>query len=396
MFGAASQAPSLFGAASQAPSMFGASAGFGVKSPLGVTSLAPTAIGLGTTAFASNINGQQVASVALAPAAESNFCGSPYGDSIPLSLPTQRSNDEGAQRAAEHPILRNVLSQPLRRRINTPRSSAAPSPLATPSVDHTAAPSHLSQSAAPSPSPALSQPPSLYHAYEGSAAASPADAGPRRALLLRKPQFARSVSEKLSDPASAPASPVVPVATRALEGSAFGSARPAAEISEMVQSPSYSISSDIAFSIPEGYRLSCSSGPLTAASVRSVAPSTMRAVKDVLIEHPGKGSILFLEPVDFSRGIDLAKAVCISNKEVEVYPSGCENKPEPGSGINLPARVTLHGVFPINKTTREKESDASVVEKFSKKIKENTAKMGAKFIGYQAATGTWIFEVDHF
>lgn len=74
-----------------------------------------------------------------------------------------------------------------------------------------------------------------------------------------------------------------------------------------------------------------------------------------------KNSILFLQPIDFSNGADLKSIVRIADKAVDVYPTGYENKPQPGRGFNVPARVTLRDVYPVNKTTRQVRATCSTI-----------------------------------
>lgn len=154
-----------------------------------------------------------------------------------------------------------------------------------------------------------------------------------------------------------------------------------------------SIAADVLFTVPEGYIVTSARGRLTAEVLRNIPPAELRAMRNVRIENPGTGSITFLEAVDLSNGANLAAIVRIGNKAVDLYPEGTV-KPEPGQGLNLPARITLSNVFPINKSTRERDTDAATVAKFVERVKVNTTKMGATFVSYE--DGVWTFEVEHF
>ena len=95
-------------------------------------------------------------------------------------------------------------------------------------------------------------------------------------------------------------------------------------------------------------------------------------------------------------GINLDENVFIKHTGVEVYPDD-DTKPPLGEGLNRPARITLDNIWPRDKSFRDTiRSLAGVRTNFEKKLKRDTAKMGAKFIEYRPETGSWVFEVEHF
>jgi hypothetical protein len=98
--------------------------------------------------------------------------------------------------------------------------------------------------------------------------------------------------------------------------------------------------------------MSTPAGRLDRAALEAMSDTELSAVKDVSIEHPGVGKIQFLKPLNLRHGADFAKAVVITEKVVDVYPDA-ENKPPCGEGLNVPALITLHGIFPVDKTTKQ-------------------------------------------
>lgn len=71
-------------------------------------------------------------------------------------------------------------------------------------------------------------------------------------------------------------------------------------------------------------------------------------------------------------------------------------KPEIGEGLNKSAEVTLHKVYRIDKKTNRPTTDKEAIGKFERKLKTLAAAQNARFISYNADTGTWVFEVEHF
>ncbi len=92
----------------------------------------------------------------------------------------------------------------------------------------------------------------------------------------------------------------------------------------------------------------------------------------------------------------LGNFVRFDDKECAVYPDCDEaDKPPPGSGLNVPARITLLHCWPLDKATREPIKD----EKHPAAVKHLKRLKGMKNTIYEdfvLEKGKWTFTVDHF
>ncbi|GLB34108.1 putative nucleoporin autopeptidase [Lyophyllum shimeji] len=126
----------------------------------------------------------------------------------------------------------------------------------------------------------------------------------------------------------------------------------------------------------------------------------LSSFKDLVVGRAGYGEIQFLEPVDLTGlpklGSLLGDVIRFEEKECSVYPDSDEvDKPPPGSGLNVSARITLLGCWAVDKSTREpiKDEKHPSTIKHVKRLKKipNT-----HFESFDIADGKWTFRVDHF
>jgi nuclear pore complex protein Nup98-Nup96 len=124
------------------------------------------------------------------------------------------------------------------------------------------------------------------------------------------------------------------------------------------------------------------------------------AFKDLVVGRVGYGEIHFLESVDLTNlprlGALLGEIVKFDDKECSVYPDTDDaDKPAPGSGLNVRARIILVRCWATDKATREpikNEKDPGAV----KHLKRLKAMKDTHFESFDIQEGKWTFTVDHF
>ncbi|PSC76893.1 nuclear pore complex NUP98A isoform B [Micractinium conductrix] len=123
-------------------------------------------------------------------------------------------------------------------------------------------------------------------------------------------------------------------------------------------------------------------------------PACLAEVANFVVGRRGVGSVRWLEPTDV-RGLDLDASVQLSKGSIEVYLDESQ-KPEVGRGLNKPAEVTMLRILKLDKESGRPTADPEAIDRFTRKLKKVTAEQGARFVSYDAASGTWRFEVEHF
>ena len=125
-------------------------------------------------------------------------------------------------------------------------------------------------------------------------------------------------------------------------------------------------------------------------------PSALRSVPDFRIELPGVCCVRWLEPVDVA-GVDLDRIVKFEGRSLAVYYDEALPKPPRGKGLNVPAEVTLFGMFKLDKATGRPLLDAESKKAFRTRLERATREAdSARFKSYDDATGAWCFTVQHF
>ena len=136
------------------------------------------------------------------------------------------------------------------------------------------------------------------------------------------------------------------------------------------------------------------------ATLKRTGYDELSTFTDLIVGRKGYGEIHFLEPVDLTGlprlGALLGEIVRFDDKECSVYPDSEEvDKPAPGSGLNVRARLTLVRCWAVDKATREPIKDAThpAAVKHLKRLKNMK---DTHFESFDITEGKWTFVVDHF
>ena len=136
------------------------------------------------------------------------------------------------------------------------------------------------------------------------------------------------------------------------------------------------------------------------AKLKTYGYEELSSFKDLVVGRIGYGEIRFLEPVDLTGlpklGALLGELVRFDDKECSVYPDGDEaDKPAPGTGLNVKARIILLRCWATDKATREpiKDEQAPAAVKHLKRLK---SMKDTHFESFDVKEGKWTFTVDHF
>lgn len=136
------------------------------------------------------------------------------------------------------------------------------------------------------------------------------------------------------------------------------------------------------------------------ARLKTYGYEELSSFKDLVVGRVGYGEIHFLEPVDLTGlpklGALLGELVRFDDKECSVYPDGDEaDKPAPGTGLNVKARIILLRCWATDKATREPIKDEQVPAAV-KHLKRLKSMKETRFESFDAKEGEWTFTVNHF
>lgn len=125
-------------------------------------------------------------------------------------------------------------------------------------------------------------------------------------------------------------------------------------------------------------------GYFTIPAIQTVAST--KSVQNFIVCRKGYGQIAFTAPVDLTDIPSLTilrEIVEIERGRVRVYPNKSKQPPV-GSGLNVPAKISLEKVR--HPPDLEPEEHLEILQ----------STPDTKFISYDAETGLWIYEVEHF
>ncbi|KAF5094074.1 hypothetical protein D0Z03_002199 [Geotrichum reessii] len=214
-------------------------------------------------------------------------------------------------------------------------------------------------------------------------------------------------------PAIVPVTEKTPVADKKLVngGPIMFSADVTSEIDVSDHAENDSNTSDEELVNEAGYWMSPS-----AAKLAQLPRTALKKVKDYRVGRKGYGQIEFLKPVDLS-SLLLPTDKPITKSQIEdavfdnvvvfvqracaLYPdsSSAGNKdtkrsvaakPPTGQGLNVPARISLLGVWSVTRDTREPVKDPSR-RLYQLHLKRLQKLPNQEFVSFDAATGTWVF-----
>ena len=135
-------------------------------------------------------------------------------------------------------------------------------------------------------------------------------------------------------------------------------------------------------------------------TLKTMGHDELMSFRGLVVGRVGYGQITFLEPVDLT-GLPrlsslLGEVVRFDDKECSVYPDADEaEKPPPGAGLNVKARIELVHCWALDKATREPIKDESnpAAQKHLKRLRNMKH---TQFEGFDIEHGKWTFTVDHF
>lgn len=137
-------------------------------------------------------------------------------------------------------------------------------------------------------------------------------------------------------------------------------------------------------------------------SLSKLSQTQLKTVPNFIIGRKGFGNVSFNYDVDLSAFAPnlkdelFGKTVSFySTRTVEVYPDH-SNKPVVGSGLNVPATISLEKVYPIDKKTKKPIIDASRTDEMQVLIRKLKNMRDMEFISYNPFGGIWTFKVNHF
>ncbi|KAF8638543.1 hypothetical protein AX17_002086 [Amanita inopinata Kibby_2008] len=136
------------------------------------------------------------------------------------------------------------------------------------------------------------------------------------------------------------------------------------------------------------------------STLKKTGYNELSSFKGLVVGRVGYGEVHFLEPVDLTGlaklGALLGEVIRFDDKECSVYPDSEDvDKPPPGAGLNVKARLILVRCWTVEKATREPIKDAShpAAVKHLKRLKNMK---DTQYESFDISDGKWTFTVDHF
>jgi len=162
------------------------------------------------------------------------------------------------------------------------------------------------------------------------------------------------------------------------------------------------------------------------AELQSLDEAALSHVSNFVLGRRHIAEIRFLEPVDL-RYANLDQIVQIEPRTIILYPTRDTDAmppkgtrttaqqqqqqqqqqqpsrsdrwsglPPPGQGLNRRALLRFEQVFRMDKRTGKPTNDPQAIERFRQRLQEYAEQQGARFVSYDAETGTWELLVEQF
>ncbi|KAJ1841209.1 hypothetical protein LPJ70_004314, partial [Coemansia sp. RSA 2708] len=130
--------------------------------------------------------------------------------------------------------------------------------------------------------------------------------------------------------------------------------------------------------------------------LRAMSTQQLRAVRNFTVGRDGVGQVSFNRAVDLtgvgSLGAIAGGVVLFGDRVCTVYPDE-SNKPPRGQGLNVPATISLHDCWPVDRAT-----GAAVTHMDDARVRKHIRRLRrideTEFVDF--VDGTWIFRVEHF
>ncbi|CAG8557598.1 4050_t:CDS:2, partial [Cetraspora pellucida] len=136
----------------------------------------------------------------------------------------------------------------------------------------------------------------------------------------------------------------------------------------------------------------------TIKDLKEMSPEHLKSVSGFLVGRKGYGAIEYPDPVDLSEinPIEdiLGKIIKFESQHCTVYGNDY-SKPPPGQGLNKPAIISLTNCWALDKSNRQPITEPED-PRYQQRIERLKRVDGTKFITFVPATGTWVFQVEHF
>ena len=136
------------------------------------------------------------------------------------------------------------------------------------------------------------------------------------------------------------------------------------------------------------------------SQLAKLEPAARKSISNFRVGRKGVGMVEFLVPVDLS-SIPLERIfggiVQFTYKQISIYPEDSSiPKAEVGTGLNVPAKVTLYGCWPVDPESKAPISHSIPNETLKLHLRKLALAEDCDFLDFDPQSGGWTFRVNHF